>query len=321
MSASLVTRWPDGMATVREEIATAQQYDVPILLTGETGTGKGLVAKIIHDGSDRDKMVQINCAAIPDTLVESELFGAVEGAYTGAAYTRKGVFQRADGGTLFLDEIGDLSLPAQAKILQALDSGRVQQVGSARTTSVSVRVIAATNKDLLSLIVYGMFRADLLHRLTVFPIHLPPLRDRGDDVLLLADHFVDLYSTRHNLSVILSGDVRPSIAAYDWPGNVRELSNVIERAVLLARDDGVIRREHLPEYIASAHQDGETMQARVRRGLISHMAEYERDMIEWAIREVGGINSHGAKSNAARLLGLNRTTLVAKMKKHGVPLQ
>jgi anaerobic nitric oxide reductase transcription regulator len=223
---------------LQKEIEIVAASDLNVLIGGETGTGKELVAKAIHQQSSRvaHPLVYLNCAALPESVAESELFGHVKGAFTGAISHRSGKFEIADNGTLFLDEIGELSLSLQAKLLRVLQYGDIQRVGDDRSLRVNVRVLAATNRDLREEVLAGRFRADLFHRLSVFPISVPPLRERGEDVILLAGFFCEQCRARMGLSsVILSAAARAHLAAWRWPGNVRELEHSIHRAVVLAR--------------------------------------------------------------------------------------
>ncbi|HEY2451943.1 MAG TPA: nitric oxide reductase transcriptional regulator NorR [Scandinavium sp.] len=237
---------------LKKEIEIVAGSDLNVLIGGETGTGKELVAKAIHQQSPRaaNPLVYLNCAALPESVAESELFGHVKGAFTGAISNRSGKFEIADNGTLFLDEIGELSLSLQAKLLRVLQYGDIQRVGDDRSLRVNVRVLAATNRDLREEVLGGRFRADLFHRLSVFPLSVPPLRERGDDVVLLAGYFCEQCRARMGLgSVILSAAVRTHLAAYPWPGNVRELEHAIHRAVVLARaasggDDVTLHPQH-----------------------------------------------------------------------------
>jgi anaerobic nitric oxide reductase transcription regulator len=220
-----------------EEIRTVAGSDLPVLITGETGVGKELVARQIHDRSARhdEAMIQVNCAALPESVAESELFGHVKGAFTGAVRDRAGKFEIAGGGTLFLDEIGELPLPLQPKLLRALQHGEIQRVGADRPVRVDVRLIAATNRDLAAEVQTGRFRADLYHRLAVYPIHVPPLRDHPEDVPVLSAHFLDISRQRLGLGPLrLSEAARERLTTAEWPGNVRELENVISRGALRA---------------------------------------------------------------------------------------
>lgn len=227
-----------AMASLRAHIDVVANSELAVLISGETGTGKELVARHLHAASARADypLVYVNCAALPDNLVESELFGHTQGAFSGASQARAGKFELANGGTLFLDEIGEMPLAMQPKLLRALQSGEVQRVGSDATHKVDVRVVAATNRNLSAEVAAGRFRADLYHRLSVYPIAVPALRERGNDVILLAGHFMEASRRRFGLhNVRLEKDARAALLAYDWPGNVRELEHLISRAVLRAR--------------------------------------------------------------------------------------
>jgi transcriptional regulator with GAF, ATPase, and Fis domain len=211
-----------------------------VLITGETGTGKELVAQHIHQTSKRKNkaLVTVNCGAIPATLIESEFFGHAKGAFTGATSERKGRFQLADGGTIFLDEIGELPLDLQVKLLRVIQEGEFEPVGSSRTIKVNVRIIAATHRNLLELCTQNKFREDLYYRLNVFPIEVPPLRDRGDDVVIIANKFIEKFTTRNRKKLRpLSEMQKKLLRSHSWPGNIRELQNVVERAAILAQDD------------------------------------------------------------------------------------
>ena len=242
-----------AMERLRHEIDLVAQSDLAVLISGETGVGKELVARAIHAGSRRAEAPfrQFNCAALPEHLAESELFGHLRGAFTGATSDRAGKFETADGGTLFLDEVGELPLSVQPKLLRALQSGEIQRVGSDRQLKVDVRVVAATNRDLVQEQARGKFRADLFHRLAVYPLRVPPLRERRGDIPLLAGHFLEREAARHGLSELrLDAVARESLAAHGWPGNVRELEHVIMRAALRAAGSAeggraVIGRAHL----------------------------------------------------------------------------
>ncbi|WP_342616241.1 nitric oxide reductase transcriptional regulator NorR [Rhodoferax sp. GW822-FHT02A01] len=229
-----------GMLSLLHEIDVVANSDLPVLLLGETGVGKELFARRIHRHSSRSKpLVQVNCAALPETLAESELFGHVRGAFSGASTDRAGRFEVADGGTIFLDEIGELPLIIQAKLLRTLQNGEIQRLGEDRPRRVNVRVIVATNRDLKLGVKDGMFRADLYHRLSVYPVHIPPLRERGNDALLLAGRFLELNRVRLGIrSLRLSSAAETEILRYQWPGNVRELEHVISRAAIKALSRG-----------------------------------------------------------------------------------
>lgn len=223
---------------LKKEIEIVAASDLNVLITGETGVGKELVARAIHSGSPRagNALVYLNCAALPESVAESELFGHVKGAFTGAIHHRTGKFEMADNGTLFLDEIGELSLTLQAKLLRVLQYGDIQRVGDDSSQRVNVRVLAATNRDLKQQVLNGQFRSDLFHRLSVFPVHVPPLRDRADDITLLAGFFCEQSRVKMGLKqVILSDSARALLLRYDWPGNIRELEHTLYRAIVLAR--------------------------------------------------------------------------------------
>jgi len=229
-----------------KKIASAKSN---VLLLGETGTGKELIARAIHYSSPRAErpFIPINCSAIPENLLESELFGHVRGAFTGAVTSKKGLFEEANGGTVFLDEIGDLSPSLQAKLLRVLEDQEIRPIGSNQSTKVDIRFISATNKDLAGLVKEGRFREDLYYRINVITIHLPALRERGNDVELLARFFMQKYSKEHGRDVNkIDNEALKLLKSYHWPGNIRELQNIIERAVLIS-EDGVIKKEHLPE--------------------------------------------------------------------------
>ena len=294
------------MIDVLELIAKVAPRDATVLVTGETGTGKELVAEAIHASSARaaGPLVTVNCGALPAELVESELFGHEKGAFTGAHAARVGRFQAADKGTLFLDEIGELPAPAQVKLLRVLESGTFERVGSTRPQRVSVRVVAATNRDLDAEVAAGRFRADLLFRLKVIDIRLPPLRARGADVELLTRTFVERLRTAHGARV---SRVHPAameaIAAYGWPGNVRELRNVIERAVILAGGDE-LTLDLLPPEIA-----GSAPSLPVDQGLKQAVRAFKKRFVERAFEGAGG--DHAA---AARRLGVNAKYLYQLIK-------
>ena len=238
-------------------IGQVAQSDATVLIRGESGTGKELIAHAVHYGSRRSEgpFVRVNCAALPEGLIESELFGHEKGAFSGAVQQREGRFERASGGTIFLDEIGDLTTGIQLRLLRVLQEREFERVGSSKVLRTDVRVVAATNRNLERDLEEGRFRADLYYRLNVFPIHVPPLRDRRTDIILLADHFIEKYRRRHERSIVrLSTPAIDLLMAYHWPGNVRELENAIERAVLLA-DGTVIHARLLPPSLQMAKAD------------------------------------------------------------------
>ena len=308
-----------AVANLRREIALVAASDLTALITGETGVGKELVAHQIHAASARhdEALIHVNCAALPASIAESELFGHVAGAFTGATRDRAGKFEIADGGTLFLDEIGELSLELQPKLLRALQHGEIQRVGSDRVHHVNVRVIAATNRRLEEEVAAGRFRADLYHRLAAFPINVPPLRDRREDIPLLAAHFGDAAARRLGLAGARFTDrARTQLEAADWPGNVRELENVVSRGVLRAsagrrtREAVLIEPAHLdvrePAQVAStANTSPESPAAIPTAGALEDLLEhYERDVILAAVAR-----NHDNWAAAARDLGMHRSNL------------
>ncbi len=251
-----------AMRRLLDEVHLVARSDLAVLITGETGVGKELVARRIHETSPRrdEALIQVNCAALPESIAESELFGHVAGAFTGAGRDRAGKFEIADGGTLFLDEIGELPLGLQPKLLRAIQYGEIQRVGSDRTLRVDVRILAATNRDLASEVAAGRFRADLYHRLAVYPIHIPPLRERREDIPLLAAHFLDQNRQRLGLGPVrLSEEARERLVGADWPGNVRELENVISRGMLRAARQQVGRAG--PRLVGLEHLDLESAES------------------------------------------------------------
>jgi PAS domain S-box-containing protein len=297
------------MQTVFDAIEQVADTDATVLVTGETGTGKELVARALHDRSTRadEVFVKVNCAALSSDLIESELFGHERGAFTGATEQREGRFELADGGTLLLDEIGELPLDTQAKLLRVLQHQEFERVGGSETITVDTRILAATNRDLEAEVDAGRFRSDLFYRLNIFPIELPPLRERKSDIPLLAEHFCNLFCQRSNTTVTsISDDAMAALQAYDWPGNVRELGNIIERAVILTRDDEV-RAEHLSiaDEASSGRPDG-----------FPTLAEAQRQHIERALEKTDGVV--GGEDGAAHLLDMKRTTLLSRMDRLGI---
>lgn len=291
---------------VNQAIAMVSSVDTAVLLLGETGTGKELIARAIHDAGPRrqQRFVAVNCAAIPATLLESELFGHERGAFTGAVSQTLGRFQVADRGTLFLDEIGDLPLELQPKLLRALQERQVERLGGHHTTSVDVRVIAATNQDLEEMVQQRAFRADLFYRLNVFPIRVPPLRERAEDIALLVAHFVRQFAERHGKAVMeVPKELIATLKNYSWPGNVRELQNVIERAVVATA--GPLLRLPEPECrIDYAAPSSRTL------------AQVERDHIVATLHATNWVL--GGWDGAAARLGLSRTTLISRMQRLGI---
>jgi DNA-binding NtrC family response regulator len=291
-----------------QRIATT---DSTVLLLGESGTGKELFARAIHQLSPRSNkpLIAVNCAAIPETLVENELFGHEKGAFTGADSRRAGKFELAHGGTIFLDEIGELPLAAQGKLLRVLEEKVIERLGGTSRIQADVRVIAATNRDLEAACNDGTFRSDLFYRLNVFPIHIPALRDRGDDIFLLADAFVERFRRDRRRSALrLSEDARTAIRAYDWPGNVRELQNVIERASLLA--DAEITAEHFAIPKRPTYSTRATSLADVGS---QAKQSAERAEIETALRKC-----KWNKTKAAQKLGISYKTLLTKIHAYGL---
>ena len=292
---------------VLEDVELVAPVDCAVLIQGETGTGKEVIAQAIHDSSRRreHRFVAVNCAAIPASLLESELFGHERGAFTGAVTQRMGRMEVADGGTLFLDEIGDLPLELQPKLLRALQQQEFERLGSSRPTQVDVRIVAATNQDLWGMVKRNEFRADLYYRLNVFTLNLPALRDRRSDISLLVNHFVRTFAERQGKAIdLVPQDVLRALEEYHWPGNIRELQNFIERSVILTR--GTQLRAPVTELRNEdpAAPGARTLEDAARAHIISALHE-----TRWV---VGGLNG------AAARLGLKRTTLMAKMRKLGV---
>ena len=262
------------MRQVYEQINQVAHTNTTALIRGESGTGKELIAHAIHYNSPREKkaFVKVSCAALPDSLIESELFGYEKGAFTGAHARRKGRFELAEGGTLFLDEIGDINPSTQVKLLRVLQEREFERIGGTETIRANVRLITATNKDLETAIAEGKFREDLYYRLNVFTIFVPPLRDRKSDLLLLSDHFLQKYSKEHRKDIRrISTPAIDMLTSYHWPGNVRELENVVERAVLVC-DGGVIHGHHLPPTLQTAQASGTV----TRLSLSEAIASYEK---------------------------------------------
>jgi|YNPBryantNP2012_1023418.scaffolds.fasta_scaffold13151_2 DNA-binding NtrC family response regulator len=311
----------DAMRRILDLIEKVADSDSTVLIYGESGTGKELVARAIHYRSDRmDKpLVPINCAAIPSDLLESELFGYEKGAFTGAHRTKIGRFEYANGGTLFLDEIGEMSPQLQVKLLRVLQEKSFERLGGVRPIQVDVRIIAATNRDLEKAIEEGKFREDLYYRLSVIPIHIPPLRERKEDIPLLVEHFLEKFNTEKGRSVSgVSPKAMEKLTEYSWPGNVRELENLIERLVVLKRT-GTIEVEDLPEKIRFGPardplgaivlpEEGIRLEETIHR--------LERELILQALRRTRGV-----KKEAAELLGMKRTTLIQKMKRNKIEFQ
>jgi Nif-specific regulatory protein len=300
-----------AMRAVYRAIHQVAASDTTVLIRGESGTGKELVAHAIHYASPRAEgpFVKVNCAALSENLLESELFGHEKGAFTGATQARRGRLEEADGGTLFLDEIGDFSPPTQVKLLRFLQEREFERVGSSRVQRSNVRVITATNRDLEQALEEGSFRQDLYYRVNVFPIHLPPLRERKGDILLLADHFVERYAERMGRDVRrISTPAINMMVAYHWPGNVRELENCIERAVLLSTD-GVIHSHHLPPSL----QTSEASDTVGTGTLAERVALFEQDIIVDALKR-----TDGNMAAAARDLGTTPRVLRYRVRNLGI---
>jgi transcriptional regulator with GAF, ATPase, and Fis domain len=298
-----------GLRNVCNSVQMVARTDSGVLIQGETGTGKELIAKAIHESSHRSSgpFVKLNCAAMPAGLLESELFGHERGAYTGALTQTTGRFQLADHGTIFLDEIGDLPLELQPKLLRVLQEQEFERLGSARTIRVDVRVVAATNQDLAQMVHERRFRADLYYRLNVFPIALPPLRERREDIPLLVQHFVGKFARRLNKDLKhIPNEVMESLRQYDWPGNIRELQNVVERAMILS--SGPEFRLPVNELKQMTRSDSPTA--------VRTLAHAERDHILNVLQQVSGVV--GGRDGAAARLGVPRTTLLYRMRKLGI---
>jgi two-component system response regulator HupR/HoxA len=292
---------PSGLRQAMDLARKVLDTDTSVLLLGETGTGKELFARLIHHNGPRRsaKFVAQNCGALPESLLESELFGHTRGAFTGATAERKGLFEEADGGTIFLDEVGEMSPAMQVRLLRVLQEGEIRRVGASAPRTVDVRVLAATNTDLEADVEAGRFRKDLYYRLNVFPIRLPPLRERVEDIPSLAEHFLRVYRGRARRAVpSISPEAMQCLRAYPFPGNVRELENEIERAVALADPGQPIRLEHLSERIRNGGVGPATPQT-----LNDAIEQLKRRMIEDALRECG------SKTRAAERLGLTRQSL------------
>jgi len=300
-----------AMRQVCEQVVQVARTNTTVLIRGESGTGKELIAQAIHYNSLRARkaFVKVSCGALPETLIESELFGYEKGAFTGAEQRKKGRFELADGGTLLLDEIGDVNLATQVKLLRVLQEREFERLGGTDSVKVDVRLIAATNKDMEAAVAAGSLRQDLLYRLNVFTIFVPPLRERKSDVLLLADHFVEKLSTDHGKQVKrISTPAIDALVSYHWPGNVRELQNVIERAVLVC-DGQVIHLHHLPPTLQTAEGSGTANS----QSLGDAVAGFERDLIEDALKM-----ARGNRARAARLLQATRRIVNYKIKQYDI---
>lgn len=283
------------------------QTDSTVLILGETGTGKELLARAIHQLSNRSTkpLIKVNCAAIPEALIESELFGHEKGAFTGALKQRIGKFEMANSGTLFLDEIGDLPLGSQTKLLRVLQEGEIERIGGAKTVKVDVRIIAATNRDLEKMVERGEFRQDLFFRLNVFPLNIPPLRERKDDIPILVENFVEHYSKKLGKVITkIPSAVMEKFLKYDWPGNIRELENIVERAVVLSKDDKLL----IGEWFKATKKQ--------QKDKFVTLEEFEKEYIIDVLKQTGGKVS--GKGGAAEILGMKPTTLRSRMDKLGI---
>jgi formate hydrogenlyase transcriptional activator len=297
-----------ALKAVLEQVERVASADTTVIIQGETGTGKELIAHAIHNASPRSgqPLIKLNCAAIPLDLLESELFGHERGAFTGAIAQKIGRFESADKGTLFLDEVGDIPLALQAKLLRVLQEQEFERLGSGRTHRVDVRLVAATHRDLDLMVKREQFRSDLYYRLNVFPITLPPLRERVDDIGLLVEHYVEIFSRRLAKRIdIIPDEFVSAFKSYSWPGNIRELQNMIERAVILS-NEGVLPNLLRPTRVASI----------IGFPVSTTLCESERAMILRALETSGWVV--GGPYGAAARLGMKRTTLIARMKKHKI---
>ncbi len=304
-----------ALSEIRNQIARVAPTNGRVLILGESGTGKELIARAVHKMSHRAKnsFIKVNCAAIPEELIESELFGSDRGAFTGAVKTRDGKFLQADGGTLFLDEIGDMSLSVQAKVLRALEQGEFERVGGAKTFRVDVRVIAATNKNLHAEVEHGKFREDLYFRLNVVPLTAPPLRERREDIPALAEHFLKAYAEENGfLPKALSAEARDLLLQYDWPGNIRELKNLVERLSIMVSGD-TIYPEDLPtlDGMSIPRQPGSFPDLGAGKTLRQVREAVERHYIAQALER-----HKGNVTRASNALGIERTNLHKKIKQY-----
>ncbi|WP_304241829.1 sigma 54-interacting transcriptional regulator [Gracilinema caldarium] len=301
-----------GIRSVLEQVALVAPSDATVLITGESGTGKELVASEIHRQSKRasQTFIKVNCAALPESIIESELFGHEKGSFTGALNQRKGRFELANGGTIFLDEIGDLSPQIQVKLLRVLQEREIERVGGSQPIKVDVRLIAATNRNLEADIKTGRFREDLFYRLNVFPIHIPPLRERKSDIILLADFFAEKYAQKNGkLIKRISSPALDLLSSYHWPGNVRELENCIERAVILSTDN-VIHSYHLPPSLQSA----QSTQTEPTTTLEAALSRLEKELIIEALKITGG-----NMAAAARRLGITERQMGLRVHHYAIP--
>jgi len=301
------------MEQLYELIDNVAQSIAPVMIQGESGTGKELAARAIHEAGPRQgkPFIKVNCAALNENLLETELFGHVKGAYTGADRDRVGRFEAAHEGTIFLDEIGDIPMSTQVKLLRVLEEREIERVGDHRPIPVDVRVISATNKNLETLIRDGLFREDLYFRINVFPLHLPPLAERKEDIPQIVQHFIDRNSIKGGRKILgLTAEAMEKLLQYQWPGNVRELRNAIEYAFVLCQE-GWIGSEHLPPKISRIDTCGKSS----LQGKGSGQDSTEREELVEVLRQVGG-----NQSEASRILGVSRVTVWKRIKKYGIDL-
>ncbi len=304
----------NSLLYVLDMAARAAQTDATVLIHGETGTGKELLAKAVHFNSRRREkpFVTINCGAIPKDLLESELFGHVKGSFTGAVAHRKGKVESADGGTLFLDEIGEMPLELQVKLLRLIQQGEIEKVGAPSASTVDVRIIAATHRDLEAMIEDGTFREDLYYRLSVIPLELPPLRERLDDIPQLVEHFFSKLKQKHGReSLVLPISLMPYFSNYRWPGNIRELENIIERLIVLTPGNE-ITVSHLPAFLRREHASVDTLNIDLPSQGIS-LEAIEKELILKALEKFNWNQTH-----AAKYLDISRKALIYRMEKHGI---
>jgi DNA-binding NtrC family response regulator len=327
-ASGIVTR-SAAMQKLLAQVAAVAPFNTTVLITGETGVGKELIARYIHNESGRKKgpLVALNCAAVPEQLLEDELFGHVKGAFTGAHTAREGRFEQANGGTLFLDEIGDMSLPMQAKLLRVLQEREFERLGSSRTIAVDVRVVAATSANLEQRVADGSFRADLYYRLNVMHMRIPPLRERPEDVPLIAEHLLARFCKSTGLPPkTISEDAWPALVSYRWPGNVRQLQNAVERAAALTGAAPAVTLEDFPEEVRGGASSGVTPalagvnipvagQSLPEEGVNfdAVVTNIERDLLLQSLQRTGG-----NKMRAAKLLNMKRTTFIERLKRHHI---
>lgn len=305
------------MNEIYNDLALVGRSKATVLIRGESGTGKELMAQLIHEKSPRvnKPFIKVNCAALSETLIESELFGHEKGAFTGAIQMRKGRFELADGGTIFLDEVGDLPVSVQVKLLRVLQEMTFERVGGMKSLSVDVRVIAATHRDLEKGIADGSYRQDLYYRLNVIPIQVPPLRDRVEDILPLAEHFIEKFNRENQKEVGLSGEMNDLLLRYHWPGNVRELENCMERLIVLARE-GKVTLKNIPKGMAAYFNDIQEVSLKSGRSksdgtLSESIQDIEKDALLEALERCAWV-----QAKAGRLLGLTPRQVAYKIKKY-----